>query len=283
MVLPLLFGLAASAYAAKKNSKAIDKSNKANLPSNQVKEWEKAGINPLVGITQGQWISQQANTAIGDAFLETGLSTTQAAIQQMNAEKLQETQLKHENQMLEKRLKVLDRNQEPTNMQKYGDLIPIGNPNDNLTYRINPVSGRSGSALSGPVRLESRDLSSPFGVIDVDETVDQAEWFEQEYGEIGAEGVGVVKLFNDGMQSLADHYDNQVSAFPDEAKWKFYSWGWGGKAQHRPKARPIKPEKEQIPKPPSPSNPYAGLELWYGQNSLGFNSHTADSLARYFQ
>lgn len=237
-MLEFILPAALSLFGASSKSKAIKEANDANLPSNQVKEWEKAGINPLVGITQGQWISQNANTAIGDAFLETGLSATQTAIQHRNAEGLQETQLKHEKQLLEKRLKALERNQEPTNMEKYGALIPIGRRNAYTSFDHASVSSNSASTLSNAVRVESRDLASPFGVIDVDETVDPAEKFEEEYGEVGAEVVGATKLFKDGTSSLADHYDNQVSAFPDEPYWKLMSWGWGGNAQHRPKARP---------------------------------------------
>jgi len=141
-----MFGLLATVAGGLFNRSAQKKANAANTPAAQVAGWEAAGINPLVGITKGQWQPQQAVTAIGDSFLNAGSLFSQEADRQ-NRLTVEKTRQQGINSRLEKELRA-SKSSTLTNTQKYGahldeisssfpfdprPTISDGSPHGNLT------------------------------------------------------------------------------------------------------------------------------------------------------
>lgn len=149
MFLGALIGAGAALIGGSKNRKAQKEANEANLPVNQVAQWEAAGINPTFGISKGQWIPQQA-ASMGDSFATAG-SFLAEALDRDHAEKLEATKLKDEKKGLEKQLKKALSPTIPSNMDKEGVDVPsspsslVGNNLSNEQYihpRFGPFNGR---------------------------------------------------------------------------------------------------------------------------------------------
>lgn len=123
------------------NRNAQRAANNANSPAAQVKAWEKAGINPLVGITRGQFIPQQA-ASIGDAFASAGAQFA-SVFNDDTEQELRETQLELQNEALRKQLDEVARPSPASNVQRIGLDVhtPVG---DEQVVRTNqgivPVS-----------------------------------------------------------------------------------------------------------------------------------------------
>lgn len=142
-------GAAVSAGAAlagaNKNAKAIEAANKANRPKAQVRQWEKAGINPVFGLTSGAYVPHQAAT-VGDAYAHAG-AAIQKALNLHHDDVLAETELKKENEKLKEQLAEVVTPREPTNMERYGGLVPLpdqGGANGYVQGAGGAVSGGSG-------------------------------------------------------------------------------------------------------------------------------------------
>lgn len=159
--------------------RAQSRANKANTPYAQVKSWEKAGINPLVGITQGQYIPQQANS-IGDLFATAGGIWGDAVANKPEA-KLRETQLELQNQLLKKELDATVEPREPSAMQRFGGGLPLADE----ALSVPVLGSPEGSAtieegiptLSNVADLDGTFYSKP-------NVKDAAIWAER-YGEPG--------------------------------------------------------------------------------------------------
>lgn len=106
-----------------KDRKAQAKANSANLPVNQVKQWEKAGINPAFGISQGQWIPQQA-ASVGDSYARAGSLFADAG-QSIDRELLERTAIKKENTKLRETLDKVTKKSEKSEFQKRAASLPL--------------------------------------------------------------------------------------------------------------------------------------------------------------
>lgn len=153
----------ASLIAGNKNRKAAKAANAANRPIQQVKEWEKAGINPIMGITQGQWIPHQG-VSMGDAFAAAGGHIARG-LELQHQEDLEETELKKENEELRKQLDNVAMRGEPSYMSQYGGLVPLPDPgeqdgksvqgSDRLLFgNLGPVSASDDRGLFAGVNSE---------------------------------------------------------------------------------------------------------------------------------
>jgi hypothetical protein len=122
-MLPAIIGAAASLGGALINKNAQDKANAANLPVNQVAQWEAAGINPIFGISSGGWIPQQASS-FGDGFAKAG-GIFADQIAGAKEQELRETRLELENELLKKELDKSVKDNQPGQLQKYGGVMPM--------------------------------------------------------------------------------------------------------------------------------------------------------------
>lgn len=147
MAFPLLgplIGAGASLLGGALNRKAQRKANEANRPINQVREWEAAGINPIVGITSGAYIPHQA-ASIGDSFSRAG-GAFQRGLEFNHEQELRETELSQENERLKGVLDDLAKPVNPGHIQKYGEVLPL--PSVGEIHAPGRKSSSSGTGLS---------------------------------------------------------------------------------------------------------------------------------------
>jgi hypothetical protein len=129
-----------SLFGGKKNRDAQRDANAANSPEGQVAAWEAAGINPVMGITQGQWIPQQA-VSMGDSFANAGNALARG-MELNHEEQLAQTGLRKENEELREALSELSKRPEPSNMERFGSQLPIGDLDARIdqAYGVSPES-----------------------------------------------------------------------------------------------------------------------------------------------
>lgn len=118
-----LIGAGASLIGGALNRREQRKANADAKPKEQVREWEAAGINPILGITKGSYIPPQA-ASIGDSFATAGSQLARAL--ELDQEKdLRETELSKENDKLREKLDDLANPQQPGYLQRYGAIMPL--------------------------------------------------------------------------------------------------------------------------------------------------------------
>lgn len=180
------------------NRNAQKKANKANLPTAQVREWEAAGINPIMGITQGQWIPQQA-VSMGDSFANAGGALARG-MELNHEEELANTGIRKENEKLKEALSDLSKLRQPSNMESIGIGVSENDPSSEIP-RISRIDDLYfGEDLD---RLRSRDLpSGGTATWDVNETFAPAESWSDEYGDLVEWGVGLGKLGVDAVSNF---------------------------------------------------------------------------------
>lgn len=152
-MLPALIAAGASLIGGKMIADSQDRANRANSPKKQVRSWEAAGINPIVGITQGQFIPQQA-VSMGDAFASAGsqFANGMRAKQGETEQALRETQLELQNDVLRKQLDEASKPEVLTNMERFTgnrpamgdtavnpDIVPTSEVTG-LPLRVNPIT-----------------------------------------------------------------------------------------------------------------------------------------------
>lgn len=163
------------------NKKATDDANEANSPAAQVAGWEAAGINPLFGISKGQAIPQQANTAIGDAFLNAG-GAVGGLLDRANQLTIEKTRQAEITKRQANEIKRLEKAQIPTNTQRYGSILPRDNPvnvvaNQNSSISLRPRSStlRNGigstTAVAPDREFEKLPYSSGSGLTEISNAV----------------------------------------------------------------------------------------------------------------
>lgn len=240
MVFPLLLagaamGLAGGAISSaatkeanRENLAQVEKTNEANRPVNQVKEWEQAGINPLWGLSSGSYVPHQAghviaNTAMGDAISGIGRDMFSTGLSHMSQMRLEKTRMKHENQMLTKQLSSLERNSVPSNMSTHGSSILGGSDEgSSLSTGYSVSSGPSGLGYT----LEPERALNSYRVagttVHPDLRFSDAEVIEQRHGDLAGAVYGVVTIGADTVpfahSKLRDHYEHN----PDSALSTWY-------------------------------------------------------------
>lgn len=185
--------------------KAQARANKANLPVNQVKQWEKAGINPLFGISKGQWIPQQA-ASIGDSIATAGARFGEAIASKPEAE-LRATQLELQNDLLKKELdKAVAPAVEPTALMR--GSIPVRTAQavaDDAAPVLGTPEGAASIEEGIPTISNVADIDEPF--YSKPSVKDAAIWAER-YGEPG-ELIGSIHValsdmdYNAALQTAA--------------------------------------------------------------------------------
>lgn len=165
-LLPAAVSAGASLINGSKNRKAQQAANEANTPQAQVAGWEAAGINPIMGITQGQWIPQQAVT-MGDSFANAGAALSRG-MELNHEEQLAQTGLRKENEELRESLNELSKRREPSNMERFGDRLPIGGSNADTSLSGDDLSlGRSADDVASGRDVEVAPYTSGAGVSEI--------------------------------------------------------------------------------------------------------------------
>ncbi|MEM9578760.1 MAG: hypothetical protein AAF999_17325 [Pseudomonadota bacterium] len=157
------------------------------MPAKQVRGFERAGINPIFGLSGGaSYGSGHAAPAVGDAYASPGGLFAQ--VLQMDHEKqLQKTALEHENQKLRQTVDKLAKPSEPTYLEQYGAVMPL--PSQRSSSENVPQNFRlAGVRADGPEADASRNLNvvTPFGTVQTDPRWTPTEDIETEYGEPAA-------------------------------------------------------------------------------------------------
>lgn len=206
MVAPLiasaLIGGATSLVGGAMNRKAQREANAANRPTEQVREWEEAGINPLFGISSGAFIPHQA-ASIGDSFATAG-GRIARAFELQHEDQLRETELQKENTKLREQLDELATPRRPGYIQQYGDVLPLPSVGDE---NVSPEVSRkdvsvAGIRADGPQSDASRDLviTTPYGELHSDPNWTPYQEFEDEFGDLA----GLVYSAVRGADLVAD-------------------------------------------------------------------------------
>lgn len=237
------------------NRKAQKRANAANSPSGQVKAWEKAGINPLFGISKGQFIPQQASTAIGDSIATAGARFGDAMAAKPEAE-LRATQLELQNDLLKKELdRSVSPPTEPTALQRgepidapsaVGDnAAPLGTPEG-----VAPIE-EGIATLSNVADVDGSFYSNPL-------VKDAAIWAER-YGEAG-------ELFGSAHVAVSDlDYNAALARAANNSKYSVAELHQGLANGDLAMGRLIFPKKEQFRSAPSIGDFNAGA--FYGAGS----------------
>lgn len=200
MVFGGLLAAGLSFIGASKDRKAQREANAQNRPAAQVAQWEEAQINPLFGISQGQYIPVQA-TRIGDAYSRAGGLIGQALDFHME-EKTEVTRLKQENKKLLERFDKLAKPRSRGYLERYSGVLPLPRQHNQGTQDANPLANntRAGPADDGNTvvgDVAGNDLS--FGGVKLPTQPDttDAEIFEERYGEVGGAVLGLGVLGRD--------------------------------------------------------------------------------------
>lgn len=203
-----LIGGAFNLFGGKKNRDAQRDANAANSPEGQVAAWEAAGINPVMGITQGQWIPQQA-LSMGDSFANAGNALARG-MELNHQEQLAQTGLRKENEELREALSELSKRPEPSNMERFGSQLPIGghavsSEGVRLRSEVPRLDALDRLYYGDDLdRLRSRDLQfGEYRLWDVDETLPPAQNLSDEYGDLVEWVVGAGKFGADMFQNVS--------------------------------------------------------------------------------
>lgn len=202
MVAPMIAAAGISAGASLLgglfNRNAQKKANKANLPTAQVAAWEDAGINPIMGITQGQWIPQQA-VSMGDSFANAGGALARG-MELNHEEELANTGIRKENEELKEALSDLSKRRELSNIEKIGiNPLPSSVQTDMGTVPMSDVRSPTPLTDEGYIDLRYDDggtgvtlkpreriVTSDGTTSDVTLGPDADEWFSGLFFEAGA-------------------------------------------------------------------------------------------------
>lgn len=133
-----------------------------NRPITQVKEWETAGINPIMGLTSGAFVPSR-QTAVGDRFSEAGAFFAEAA-DQFGERHLKETAIKQENSALKKELDRTQKASEPSEFRRNIDRLPgVASTRSAPESSVRPITVKKGEfKIEGEAnRLEIEKGGSP--------------------------------------------------------------------------------------------------------------------------
>lgn len=215
-----LLSAGASYIGGKKDRQAIKKANAANTPTAQVKAWEAAGINPIMGLTQAQYVPQQA-ALIGDSFANAGNALANG-MNILHDDQVRETAVFKENEKLREALNDATKPRERSLLDRSGPLLQqSGTDRDesiNQAYdpipqggpRVGPSLGdRNGFAnvveQQASVFAPDRDVErSPVEDTSLTMVVDNAftRWAGRPMSVLGQDGepLGIGELLSLGVQ-----------------------------------------------------------------------------------
>lgn len=159
----LLLSLGSTLLKGVLDRNAQKKANAANSPAGQVAAWERAGINPRFGISQGQWVPQQA-TSLGDAFATAG-GMIADKIKFDHKDQLKDTAKEKEISDLKETVADLQRPNVPSHMESVGIAAPV--VSTGALGSSDPNGGRRQTIVGGPHAGSSYNMDAPVDDFDV--------------------------------------------------------------------------------------------------------------------
>lgn len=231
-----LIGAAASLIGGSQDRKAQQAANLANSPVEQRKQFEKAGINPIVGMSNGMYIPQVA-ASMGDSFANAGAQIS-SGLDTLHDRELAETALENENETLRENLaELMARPQGRSAMQSTGVSIPSVNRPNVVPLMNNPRFANSAGAftlapefgaatpevvISGDENGDLRYQGTKRTYTDIDgNTIERrrnpVSILEEEDGEVVSNLESVIRT--------APYVIDKVQGVGSDILWRFPYWG----------------------------------------------------------
>ena len=181
--------------------------NKASTPQAQVKAWEKAGINPLFGLTSGAFVPPAA-VSMGDSFATAG-GAIGRGLELQHEDDLKKTALAQENEALKGALADMSRVRTPSAMSQYGGRILRSSDADDEETDGQAVDSFGNDRTTGMDLAGLRFSSDP--------STSDVEIAENRYGDIMAAPFGLVAFGRDLGHSMGDAF-TRTAVFDDMVK-----------------------------------------------------------------
>lgn len=193
VVAAAVISAASSLYGGKKDREAIEKANAANTPTAQVKAWESAGINPIMGLTQAQYVPQQA-ALIGDSFANAGNALANG-MNILHDDQVRETAVFKENEKLREALDDATKPRERSHLDSSGPLLQQSGETDASDLENTRLDSLNDLYRSDDLtRLRDRNFPVFGSDFNVSEDTAPAQVFEDEYGDAASWIYGIGKL-----------------------------------------------------------------------------------------